>query len=94
MNFQPKVMNNGEAIVLNEKSVTLGEFSLPEAEVLKFIKAGADFPKWIVVEPDKKRIILHLSGFVIKDKYTVRASQIDLPHNKLVFNIYRSESSK
>jgi uncharacterized protein YpmS len=94
MNFQPKVMNNGEAIVLNEKSVTLGEFSLPDAEVLKFIKAGADFPKWIVVEPDKKRIILHLSGFVIKDKYTVRASQIDLAHNKLVFNIYRSESSK
>jgi uncharacterized protein YpmS len=90
MIFQPKVMNEGEAVVLNEKSVTLGEFSLPDTEVLKFIQAGANFPKWIVVQPDKKRIILHLSGFVIKDKYTVRAAQIDLPHNKLVFNIYHA----
>ena len=94
MIFQPKVENDGEAVVLNEKSVTLGDFSLPDAEVLKFIQSGAKFPKWIVVQPDKKRIVLHLSGFVIKDKYTVRAGQIDLPHNKLVFNIYHSESSK
>jgi uncharacterized protein YpmS len=90
MIFQPKVMNDGEAVVLNEKSVTLGEFSLPDTEVLGFIQAGAHFPKWIVVQPDKKQIVLHLSGFVIKDKYIVRANQIDLPHNKLVFNIYHS----
>lgn len=93
MLFEPKVANNGETVYLNESSVTVGRFSLPVAQVLIFIQKGASFPKWVTVEPSKDRIAVHLSGFVIRDQFTIRAKTIDLPNNKLIFNIYRTSIS-
>lgn len=94
MLLQPKVENNGETVYLNESSVTVGSLSLPVAQVLVFIQKGASFPKWVVVEPYKKRIAVHLSGFVIRDQFTIRAEKIDLPNSKLVFNIYRTPTKQ
>lgn len=93
MSLEPKVENNGETVVLNETSVTVGRFNLPVAQVLMFIQQGASFPNWVVVQPDKKRLDVHLSGFVIRDQFTIRAKTIDLKNNQLIFNIYRTPTA-
>ncbi|WEG12032.1 YpmS family protein [Pullulanibacillus sp. KACC 23026] len=94
MLFDPKVENNGETVVLKETSATIGLFSLPVSQVMTFIQQGASLPKWVVVQPNKERLEVHLSGFVIRDQFTIRAEQIDLKHNKLIFNIYNSANKK
>lgn len=90
MIFQPKVAQNGEAVILKETSMSLGGFPLPVGEVLQFIQAGTAFPKWVVVDPGNNRLVVHLSDFVIRDQFTIRAKEINLPKNKLVFNIYQT----
>ncbi len=93
MIFEPKVSNGGEAVVLNETYMSIGDLPLPVGEVLQFIKKGTQFPKWVVVDPGKKRLVVHLSNFIIRDQFTIRAAKIDLPNNKLVFNIYKTANT-
>lgn len=88
MSFQPTVDDQGN-IVLKENGVKLGRFSLPESQVIKFIQAGTDLPSWVYVNPDKEEIYIDLNSVMIKERFYLKAKEIDLPNNKLIFNVYR-----
>jgi uncharacterized protein YpmS len=93
MSFNPTVDDKGN-IILKEKGVKLGRFRLPESQVLKFVKAGTDLPSWVYVNPDKKEIYIDLNNILIKDRFYFKAKEIDLPNNKLIFNVYRKPDVK
>ncbi|MFC4619086.1 YpmS family protein [Camelliibacillus cellulosilyticus] len=93
MSFSPSVDEKGN-VILNEEAVKLGQISLPESEVLKFIRSGAGLPKWVIVDPNKKQIYVDLNGVLIKDRFFLRAKEIDLARNVIEFNVYGKTSKK
>ena len=93
MNFNPAVDKQGN-IVLKEKDVKLGGFNLPESQVLKFIKVGANLPSWVYVYPNQKEIYIHLNSVVIKDRFYLKAEEIDIPKNKIIFHMFRKPVEK
>ncbi|WP_188694144.1 YpmS family protein [Pullulanibacillus camelliae] len=91
--FSPHV-HNGD-ILLTEKSAKIGVFSLPESQVLKFIKAGGSLPDWVNIEPSDKQINVQLSQYKIKGSYILKAKKMDLAKDQLSFNLYHvSENAK
>ncbi|TCP29278.1 uncharacterized protein YpmS [Scopulibacillus darangshiensis] len=87
MSFSP-VVKNGD-IILKEKSVHLGRISLPEEEVLKFIKKGTELPDWVIIQPDKKQIYVNLTKMKLKDRFYLKAKKINLSENDIEFNVYQ-----
>ncbi|MGV3489021.1 MAG: YpmS family protein [Tuberibacillus sp.] len=93
MRFNPSVDAQGN-VVLKEKDVKLGQFELPESQVLKFIQAGAGLPDWIYINPGKKEIYVDMNHVVIQDRFYLKAKEIDLANNKIIFNVYRKTAGK
>jgi len=93
LKFNPNVDQQGN-IVLKEQEVKLGQFALPESQVLKFIQAGAGLPSWIYVNPGKKEIYVDMNHVVIKDRFYLKAKDIDLPNNKIIFDVYQKSAVK
>jgi len=65
--------------------------ALPASEVLKFIRAGSGLPKWITVLPDKQEIYVDMNRIVIQDRFYLKAKTMDLPNNRIFFNVYRKD---
>lgn len=87
MSFDPEVKNGD--IILKETSVSLAKISLPEEEVLKFIKKGTDLPDWVIVQSDKNQIYVNLTKMELKGRFYLKAKRIDLQENKIEFNVYQ-----
>ena len=90
MSFHPDVDRLGN-IVLREKEIKLGRLALPASEVLKFIRAGSGLPKWITVLPDKQEIYVDMNRIVTQDRFYLKAKTMDLPNNRIFFNVYRKD---
>lgn len=87
LTFNP-VVSNGD-ILLKESEVKLGSIKLPDQQVLSFLKAGSKFPKWVVIQPDKRQVYINLTSVKIQNGMYLRAKTIDLPKNDVSFTVHR-----
>ncbi|QAA23102.1 DUF2140 domain-containing protein [Sporolactobacillus terrae] len=87
LSFQPKVASGD--IILKETAVKLGSIPLPDQEVLSFFKSGSNFPKWVVIQPNKRQIYINLTQVEVQKDLYLRAKTIDLPHNDVSFSVHQ-----
>lgn len=87
LSFDP-IVKDGD-IILKEKAVQLGDITLPKQDVLNFIKKGTQFPKWVIIQPDKNQIYINVTGLDFQKNFYLKAKTIDLSNNKIEFNVYQ-----
>lgn len=89
LTFNP-VVSHGD-IILKESEVKLGSIRLPDKQVLSFLKAGSQFPKWVIIQPDKRQIYINLTAVQIQQGLYLQAEKIDLPKNIVSFTVHRGK---
>jgi uncharacterized protein YpmS len=91
LTFDPKV-SHGD-IILKEADVKIGSLNLPDKEVLSFLKAGTDFPEWVVINPNHREIYINLTQVKIQDGLYLRAETINLP-DEVSFTVHQQDKGK
>ncbi|AYC29447.1 YpmS family protein [Paenisporosarcina cavernae] len=86
MNFSPEVSGNGD-IILKQKSVEVGKLDIPPSTVLKLMKDSIDLPTWMNVQHEKEQIYVQMANIPTSQNVEVRAKEIDLKENNLLFDI-------
>ncbi|MFD2625571.1 YpmS family protein [Salibacterium salarium] len=87
MELEPEALDDGN-IVLHQRNVSLGNFSLPGSEVLALMDAQADLPEYVNVQPDNNRILINLDELDIGDNgYYIQAETFKLADDDIVFNV-------
>lgn len=86
--FQPHRLENG-AIQLQVTSFSVGTLSLPEKEVLQYLKSAYQLPKFVNVVPKKSAIIVNVQKLENDAKVYLKAKKIDLVKDEISFDIYK-----
>jgi uncharacterized protein YpmS len=89
LTFTPGVQNGD--VVLKETNVKLGSLPLPDKQVLSFLKSGSNFPKWVVIQPNKRQIYINLTQVQVQQGLYLRAETINLPHNDVTFSVHQQK---
>ncbi|WKB36700.1 YpmS family protein [Terrilactibacillus sp. S3-3] len=89
MSFDPYV-SNGD-IILKETGVTLGKVSLPEEQVLSFLNSSTQFPKWVIIQPDKRQITINLTQMPLEDQFYLKAKTINLSQDDISFEVHEKQ---
>lgn len=87
MHFDPIIESNGD-ITLKHTAVEVGKLDIPPKAVLKLMKESINLPKWLIVQPENEKIFLKLNQISLKSKMSVRAKQIDLNKDEILFELY------
>lgn len=77
MAFEPHVTKDGNVILL-VKNLSVGKLSVPVAYVLKYIKSQYQLPKEVVIDSQKRRVIVDLNELTLQNGSKIRAETIDL----------------
>lgn len=89
--FQPIRLESG-AIQLKITSFSVGTLSLPESEVLKYIKSSYKLPDFVEILPDKSAINVNIQELKNKANVYLKATTIDLINNQFSFDIYKKNN--
>lgn len=77
MTFEPHALQNGD-LVLEQKSLSLGDVALPVSYVLKFIRDAYKFPEWVIIQPNDHKIYVALREMRLNSGIQVRAEEFNL----------------
>ncbi|HEK9074088.1 TPA: YpmS family protein [Streptococcus equi subsp. zooepidemicus] len=86
--FQPHRLTNG-AIQLQVLSFSVGTLSLPEKDVLQYLKSSYKLPKFVEVLPKQSAIIINLQQLENDANIYLEAQKIDLVKDDIRFDIYK-----
>lgn len=86
--FQPHRLTNG-AIQLQVLSFSMGTLSLPEKDVLQYLKSSYKLPKFVEVLPKQSAIIINLQQLENDANIYLKAQKIDLVKDDIRFDIYK-----
>ncbi|MCM3566897.1 YpmS family protein [Neobacillus mesonae] len=86
LTFEPKALKNGD-LVLEQKSMSLGQLPLPISYVLKFIKENYKLPKGVDIRPNDKLVYINMEQLKLKSDLKIKADQFDLKRNQIAFTI-------
>ena len=86
--FQPSRLSSG-AVQLNITSFSVGTLSLPESEVLKYIKSSYQLPSFVKVLPDESAININIQHLKNDADLYLKATTIDLVGGQFNFDIYK-----
>lgn len=86
MTFTPVPLQNGD-LLLEQKSMELGQMKLPVSYVLNFIKKQEGFPEWLIVNSKKKQIHVSLQQLVLFDDLKVKVNAFDLKNDNISFSL-------
>ncbi|HEL0690975.1 TPA: YpmS family protein [Streptococcus equi subsp. zooepidemicus] len=86
--FQPHRLTNG-AIQLQVLSFSVGTLSLPEKDVLQYLKSSYKLPKFVEVLPKQSAIIVNLQQLENDANIYLKAQKIDLVKDDIRFDIYK-----
>lgn len=84
--FTPIVQENGD-LILRQKTLALGRMELPNKAVLAYVRDNYPMPEWVRVDPVKEEIYVAVTKMETKSNFRIKAKQIDLAHDQLVFTI-------
>lgn len=82
MTFEAKALENGD-LILNQKSISIGQLNLPVSYVMKFIKQSYNLPEWVTIDPEKKLVYVSLTSMKLKSDMTVFAEEFNLKRDKI-----------
>ena len=86
--FQPSRLDSG-AVQLKITSFSVGTLSLPELEVLKYIKSSYKLPSFVKVLPNESAININIQNLKNGADLYLKATTIDLVGNQFNFDIYK-----
>lgn len=89
--FQPYKLDSGD-IQLKVTSFSVGTLSLPEKEVLQYIKSSVKLPDFIQVLPNKSVITIKLQKINTKETLYLKSNVIDLVNDNISFDIYKKKN--
>ncbi|MGG1399383.1 YpmS family protein [Bacillus salipaludis] len=86
MTFKPQALSNGD-LVLKQKSIKIGNLNLPVSYVLKFIEENYKLPRGVDIQPDNKRVYVHMQHLKLKSDLKIKAEKFDLEKDDISFII-------
>lgn len=89
--FQPSRLESG-AVQLKITSFSVGTLSLPESEVLKYIKSSYQLPSFVEVLPKESAININLQQLQNDAGIYLEAVTINLVGDQFKFDIYKKSS--
>lgn len=84
----PYAMENGN-IQLQVMSFSVGTLSLPQKDILQYLKKSYDLPDFVLINPKEASITLDLSKFALGDGLFLKAHHLDLKNDQLIFELYQ-----
>lgn len=82
--FEPTALKNGD-LVLRQKSISVGQMSLPVSFVLNFVKERYKTPDWVSIRPNDELIYVSLKNMKLKSDVRVKANKFDLKNDNISF---------
>lgn len=89
--FQPSRLESG-AIQLKITSFSVGTLTLPESEVLKYLKSSINLPDFVEVLPKESVININIQDIKNDADIFLKATTIDLVGDHFNFDIYKKNS--
>ena len=89
--FQPSRLESG-AIQLKITSFSVGTLTLPESEVLKYLKSSINLPDFVEVLPKESVININIQDIKNDTDIFLKATTIDLVGDQFNFDIYKKNS--
>jgi uncharacterized protein YpmS len=86
LTFEPEALNNGD-LVLKQKSISIGNLSLPVSYVLKFISENYKLPKGVDIQPNEKHVYIHMEQLKLKSDIKIKANKFDLKNDDISFTL-------
>lgn len=86
LTFEPEALPNGN-LILNQKSISIGQLQLPVPFVLNFIREQYDFPEWVSIQPNDELIYVSLQNMKLKSDISVKVNKFDLKNDDILFTL-------
>lgn len=86
LTFETEALENGD-LILNQKSISVGQINLPVPFVLNFIKEQYDFPNWVIIEPNEELIYVSMQKMKLKSDIKVKVNKFDLKNDDIQFTL-------
>ncbi|WP_102274873.1 YpmS family protein [Cytobacillus massiliigabonensis] len=86
LTFEPQVLDNGD-IVLQQKSISVGQLQLPVSYVLKFIGDKYKLPKGVTIHPNEEKIYVSLQKMKLKSDVKVKVDEFNLKNDDIRFTL-------
>lgn len=87
MTFQPKALENGD-LILQQKSMSIGQMKLPVTYVLNFIEDRYNLPKGVIIQPSDKLVYISMQKLKLKSDFKIKVNQFDLKRDNISFQLY------
>lgn len=85
--LEPKVKSDGNMQLL-VKELSIGRLKLPVAYVLKYMITHYNLPGYVIIDPSKKVIDIHLEELILKNGLSARAESFNLKNDDITFTLY------
>ncbi|MBS4190910.1 YpmS family protein [Bacillus sp. FJAT-49705] len=86
LTFEPIALENGD-ILLQQKSISVGQLQLPVSYVLKFVRDKYKLPKWVTIQPNEEKIYVSLQKMKLKSDIHVKVDEFDLRNDDIRFTL-------
>jgi uncharacterized protein YpmS len=86
MHFEPVVLEDGN-LSLKQKSVEVGNLTIPPSTILKLLGDTVGLPAWMIVRPKEEELFIDLSRLPVSGGIQVRAKEINLPEDEIELEI-------
>lgn len=84
MALDAKLTPNGN-IVMQAKSLAIGNLSLPIKAVMSYVRSGYDAPEYVTIVPKKKQIFIDMSKLPTTQGIKFKAKVINIKADQFVF---------
>lgn len=86
LTFEPQVLDNGD-MVLQQKSISVGQLQLPVSYVLKFIGDKYKLPEGVTIHPNEEKIFVSLQKMKLKSDVKVKVDEFNLRNDDIRFTL-------
>ncbi|KAF0818666.1 MULTISPECIES: YpmS family protein [unclassified Cytobacillus] len=86
LSFEPEALENGD-VVLQQKSISVGQLNLPVSHVLKLVKDRYKLPEGVTIQPKKERIYVSLQEMKLKSDVKVKVDEFNLKQDDIRFTL-------
>ncbi|QED48313.1 YpmS family protein [Cytobacillus dafuensis] len=87
LTFEPIALENGD-ILLEQKSISVGQLQLPVSYVLKFVRDKYKLPNWVTIQPNEEKIYVSLQKMKLKSDIHVKVDEFDLRNDDIRFTLW------
>ncbi|GLB61187.1 YpmS family protein [Bacillus sp. NCCP-133] len=86
LSFEPKSLENGD-VVLQQKSISVGQLNLPVSHVLKLVRDRYKLPEGVMIQPKEERIYVSMQKMKLKSDVKVKVDEFNLKENDIRFRL-------